>query len=591
VVLSGTIANGGSAATNLILGARVGNNVAGTNYIQIDGANTYTGTTTLGVQANVNTVFRINSAQPFGPANGGALTIGNNTYVNTFEAMGTDRAITKNSATINRSVVFQGSNSLTIAATTLNMSNSASTSNSTVGVFAFINNNITAPGKTLTLGTAGGNLYLNGSNTTDLYRMRDVSGAGTTIISSNIGDNSGASVPTDSRMVIQQAGTGSLILTGTNTYQGGTRITGTGAVELGNGGITGSLAPANGSVPIVNSTAAGTLAFNHSDAISTTLTANGPVGLLQKGSGSVTLTNSQFNSGANTVGDGTSASKLVVTGALVPLKSTATNATVGTTAPGTNLTVNTVTLGGTETVANLNLKVGQPVYLSSGGASSVAYIDSITGGNTFRVFGGTLLAAGTVGLTFGEGSALGTSAAITTVKNLSTLAGTGVISGAVNGLAGSHLAPGVNTVDADVSERFNFGVAGTLATGALTLTGANLDFDLAATVAGTSDFISSSGAVSFASLTFSFNALTAGVLETGAAYNLVSGVGGFTGDVNGIGTTFGSGLSGLTPNYSVGGNILSVSFTAIPEPASLGLAFGVAALGGCLVRRRRKTQA
>ena len=593
LVLNGTIADGGSAAGALILGARSGNLSIGTSSIQINGTNTYTGATTLGIQANVVTVYKINSDQPFGPS-GSSLTIGAGSLQNFLEAVGTDRTIAKNSTTINRSIGFQGSNSLTLAATTLNISNSPGTGTS------FFTNNITASGKTVTLGLPSSNMYLNGSNTTDLYRMRDVAGAGTTIIASNIADNSGATVPADSRMVVQQAGSGTLILAGNNTYQGGTRITGTGTVQLGNGGTTGSLAPANGSVPIVNSTAAGTLAFNRSDAVSTGLTANGPVGLLQKGSGSLTLTNSQFNSGTNTVGDGTTASKLVVTGSLVPSRSTTSNATVGTVAPGTNLTVNTVALSGSDTVAGLNLKVGQPVYLTSGGASSVAYIDSLTGATTFRVSGlgstgnSAPLTAGTVALTFGEGSALGTSAAITTVNNLSTLAGTGVISGAVSGLAGSHLAPGVNTTDADASGRFNFGVAGTLTTGALTLTGASLDFDLAATAAGTSDLISTgSSAVSFSSLSFSFNALTAGVLEVGTPYNLVTGAGSFTGDASLISTTFGTDLLGLyTPTYSVAPSGLQVVFaTAIPEPASIGLVLGLATLGGCLVRRRRKAQA
>jgi hypothetical protein len=194
-------------------------------------------------------------------------------------------------------------------------------------------------------------------------------------------------------------------------------------------------------------------------------------------------------------------------------------------------------------------------------------------------------------LTFGAGSALGTSAATTTVKNLSTLAGTGSIAGSVNVLSGGRLAPGVNTVDADSSGRGNFGVAGTLSTGALTLTGAKLDFDLAATAAGTSDLLNAgSSAVSFSGLSFSFNTLTVETLEAGASYHLIASSGSFTGDAGSISTTFVSGLQGYVPTYSVTGSGLDVTFAAVPEPASAGLLLGAAALGGFLVRRRRKTQ-
>ena len=580
IVLGGTIADGSSGASGLTLGARYSTTLGG-SYIQIDGTNTYTGATTLGLQGNTNTLFRINSDQPFGPAASGNLTIGSSAYANTLEAVGQDRVIAKNSTTINRSIVFQGDHSLTISATTLNMSNAPSTGNVTIGVLGFINNNVTAPGKTVTLGVAGGNINLNGSNTGDLYRLRDVTGAGTTIIASNIADNSGV-VPANSKMVIKQNGTGTLVLTGTNTYQGGTRIGSTGTVQLGDGGTSGALLSGNGLVPVVNGTAAGTLAFNRSDAVSTPLTANGPINLVQKGSGSVTLTNSQFHSGSTAVGDGLSASKLVVQGGLVSSASTSVNATVAASVSG-QLQLRTVTLGGADTVATLGIKAGQPVYVTGSGASALNYIDAITGPNTFTVWGevGTLLAGGSAALTFGEGSALGTSAAVTTVSNLSTLAGTGAISGSVNALAGSFLAPGEND-----------GEAGTLSTGALTLTGSTLDFDLAATAAGTSDLIAATGTVSFSSLTFNFDALTAGVLETGVAYDLVSGTSDLTGDVNLISTTFGSGLDGLyVPTYSMGSdgglNYITVTFAAVPEPASFALLAGMATLGGCLVRRRR----
>ena len=590
LVLNGTIADGGSVAGALILGARSGSAVVsgspGSSFssIQINGTNTYTGATTLGIQANVNTVYKINSDQPFGSSASSALTIGAGSAQNTLEALTNDRTITKNSILLNRPIAFQGTNSVILAAPTkIDLSNNPATG------LSFFTNNITEAGKTVTIGSSGGSMNLNSANILDLYRVKDVAGAGTTIIASNIADNSGT-VPTASRIGLFMKGTGSLILTGTNTFQGGLRINGTGTVQLGNGGTTGSLVPSNSLTPIVNGTAAGTLAFNRSDAVSTALTSNGAIGLYQKGAGALTLTNSQFNTGSNIVGDGIAASKLVVQGALVSGASTTSNATVVQTT-NSQLITNTITLGGSDTATSLGLKVGQPVYVT-GSPSSVLYIDTITDSTHFTAFGGTLLTAGSSALSFGAGSALGTSAATTTVKNLSTLAGTGSIAGSVNVLSGGRLAPGANSFDADSSGRGNFGVAATLSTGALSLTSANLDFDLAATAAGTSDLLNAgSSAVSFSGLSFSFNALTAGTLEAGSSYHLIASSGSFTGDVGSISTTFVSGLSGYVPTYSVTGSGLDVTFAAVPEPASAGILVGMATLGGFLIRRRRKTQA
>ncbi|NDC75149.1 PEP-CTERM sorting domain-containing protein [bacterium] len=576
-ILNGTIADGSSVASALTLGARSGTATSQTS-IQVNGTNTYTGNTILGVQNNVVTYFKINSDQPFGPAASGNIAFGGNTSgtaISYFEAIGGDRTITKNAGVLARAIGFNGSNNITLASSTITGSNTHT-----------ITNDITATGKVATIGTAGGVYNLN-NNATDLTRTKTFLGAGTTIIASGINDNSGT-VPTASRMYLLQSGTGKLVFTGNNAAQGAARITTTGTVQIGNGGTTGAIAPSNGIAAVVNGTGTGgTLAFNRSDATAQSVVANGPIGIAQIGAGAVTLSNSQFNSGANQVGDGVSASKLIVSGSVVNSSSTATNATIA-----NSTTVSTVTLNGADTVAGLNLKAGQPVWLASGAANTLAYIDSFTDATHFTVSGGTLLTAGSQALSFGAGSALGTSAATTTVKNLSTLAGTGSIAGSVNVLSGGRLAPGANSFDADSSGRGNFGVAATLSTGALSLTSANLDFDLAATAAGTSDLLNAgSSAVSFSGLSFSFNALTAGTLQEGSSYHLIASSGSFTGDAGSISTTFVSGLSGYVPTYSVTGSGLDVSFAAVPEPASAGLLVGMATLGGFLIRRRRKTQA
>ncbi|MEJ1968777.1 MAG: autotransporter-associated beta strand repeat-containing protein [Rhizomicrobium sp.] len=87
-----------------------------------------------------------------------------------------------------------------------------------------------------------------------------------------------------------KTGSGTLTLTGANGYTGGTTISG-GAIQLGNGGTTGSI---TGDVAD-----SGALAFNRSDAVTFAGAISGTGGVVQAGSGTTILT------GANTYGGGT----------------------------------------------------------------------------------------------------------------------------------------------------------------------------------------------------------------------------------------------------------------------------------------------
>jgi autotransporter-associated beta strand protein len=565
-------------------------------------------------------LFLINSNQPFGLTTTSSLTIGNTSYINKLEAVGSDRTITKPSITINKSIGFQGSNSIALDSAAITMSAGPSTGNVTLGNYAFINNDITSSGKTVTLGAVAGVLNLNNNNS-DLFRLRDVAGAGTTIIPSNIADNSGAVDPT-SRMAIVYTGTGTLKLTGSNTYQGGTRITSTGTLQLGDGGTTGSLTPSNSITPVVNGTAAGTLVFNRTDAYSTAITTNGPIGITQKGNGgSVTLSNTQFNSGANTIGDGTNPSTLVVNGAAQAVSSTATNATVATFVSA-QLTVNTVTLGGSDTTTSLGLKVGQPVYVT-GSPSSVAYVDSITDATHFRVFGGTLLTAGSSALSFAAGSALGTGATTvnagssvtigsgakfkynsasaftgTLVNNGGTISGTGALNVnlALNSLA-SHLAPGNSpgiqpfganqtwnsfTYDWEVND-FTGVVAGTAfdqiaITGSLDLTGGSGSYVL--------NVLSLDG--------LNVTGLAQNFSEVSQSWTIASTTTGITGFNAANWTIDATGfLNAETGAFTLAqsGNDLVLSYAPIPEPSTYAALAGFGVLGLAMYRRRRAAKA
>jgi outer membrane autotransporter protein len=89
---------------------------------------------------------------------------------------------------------------------------------------------------------------------------------------------------------------GTLILTGTNSYTGGTLVA-SGVLQVGNGGTTGSI---QGDV-VTN----GVLAFNRSDAVTFGGTISGSGLVLQSGVGTLTLTGSNTHSGGTFIGAGT----------------------------------------------------------------------------------------------------------------------------------------------------------------------------------------------------------------------------------------------------------------------------------------------
>src|SRR5581483_6492947 len=123
-----------------------------------------------------------------------------------------------------------------------------------------------------------------------------------------------------------------LVLTGANTYSGGTTIT-AGTLQLGNGGTSGSIAG-----NVVDNSA---LAFNRSDSATFAGIISGSGSVTQAGAGTTTLTGANIYGGATNVQAGT----LLVDGN----QSGATGVTTvqnGATLGGTG------TLGGNVTVAN-----------------------------------------------------------------------------------------------------------------------------------------------------------------------------------------------------------------------------------------------
>jgi outer membrane autotransporter protein len=95
---------------------------------------------------------------------------------------------------------------------------------------------------------------------------------------------------------VRQIGSGTTVLTGTNTYSGGT-IVSAGTLQLGNGGTTGSI--------IGNVVDDGILAFNRSDVFTFGGVISGTGNVRQIGSGTTVLTGTNTYSGGTTVSAGT----------------------------------------------------------------------------------------------------------------------------------------------------------------------------------------------------------------------------------------------------------------------------------------------
>ena len=143
----------------------------------------------------------------------------------------------------------------------------------TFDTLQFMTDGYTLAGGTLLLGPATGTVNVDG-------------GVAATI--GSVIDGAGKS--------LDKVGTGTLTLTGDNTYTGATTIS-SGTLSLGNGGTTGSVAG-----NIVNNTA---LVFNRSNALTYAGLISGAGTVTKSGAGALTLTGDNTYTGATTISAGT----------------------------------------------------------------------------------------------------------------------------------------------------------------------------------------------------------------------------------------------------------------------------------------------
>jgi len=274
---------------------------------------------------------------------------------------------------------------------------------------------------------------------------------------------------------LSQLGTGTLTLTGANSYTGTTTIA-AGTLQIGNGGTSGSIA----STGIANSS---TLAFNRSDAVGYSSVITGSGGLWQVGTGTLVLTGSNAYTGGTVVKRGTvrlgndsalgrgslamdggtldlaGRSILVTslsgaTGGLVT--SSTTGAFVFTSSQSTNSTF----------AGSLQNGAGEMAFVKSGSGTL-----SLTGSNSYA--GGTTLDAGTLSLA--HGSALGTSGTIQFSGGTLqfTTANTNDYSSRFSTAAGQSYQLDTNGQSVSLATGLGSGTLTKLGTGTLILTGGN----------------------------------------------------------------------------------------------------------------------
>jgi autotransporter-associated beta strand protein len=145
--------------------------------------------------------------------------------------------------------------------------------------------------------TLNGNRVITNSNTTGTTTFWDIGGTNRSLTFAGNGDTTVTGFIATGTGTLTKNGTGTLILTETNTYTGATTIN-AGTLRVGTGGTTGSLT----SAAITNNA---TLIYNRSDDVSVGQVISGSGSVTQQGTGLLSLTGASTYTGATTISAGT----------------------------------------------------------------------------------------------------------------------------------------------------------------------------------------------------------------------------------------------------------------------------------------------
>ena len=376
----------------------------------------------------------VNAASLAGNISGSATTTITGLTNGTIAGTGTLSA-----GSLTSSSVTGGTNAITGAATVTTVNGGTTT----VGGIATVT--------TLTTGT----LNLNGA----ISSIGTLNG-GTVALGSltalSVSDGTFAGVISGSTGSLTKASVGTLILTGANTYAGGTTISG-GTLQLGNGGTSGSIAAGD----VTNS---GTFAISRSDDLTFASKITGAGAFTKLGTGNLTLTAANDFTGATLISAGTltsaagalaSTSGITVNAAifaaadynLAATLALDTTATASISAADLSVTGAIANAGTTADALNFSASTGKIILTSLAGVGKTRFgaAADITGGvaeGTVTVVGvlGANITGGTVNAGSLAGDVSGGSVTVTGALTGNVLAGAGTVSaGSMTGSVASSV--------------------------------------------------------------------------------------------------------------------------------------------------------